>query len=480
VFTLVYIAFAVWPLVTISLFATLGPRRGLIASMIGGFLFLPFVSIPIADGIPPVTKGFVTTASALVAVLAFDPQRITNYRFHWLDSFVLAAWFGWGVSSLVNGLGIQQALLEWWYYAFWAAIPYFLGRAYLDSPEALRDLAVGIVVFTMIYAVFAVIEMRVSPQFHRWVYGVAGARFHMAQRMGGWRPRVFQFHGLSTSMWFAAGAVVAWGVLFAKSRHKVFGVPMVMVAPVLSIVSLACRSGGAMALMVIGSVIVVGIHRIKRWSLALIVPAFVLLYLFTGLVGPVIPMRKPMVDASRVVFGDVRASSLEFRVVHEEALVWRGMQSPVFGWGGWGRNRLEREDAIERTGRRQAITDGFWIIAFGKYGLVGLIGTYGWMLLPASLAVIQLIRLRAGPSIGFVVVGLSLWSTMYAADQLLNGFTHLVQGLVAGALASFAIMASRVRRGGHVGRVGTARVRPTGPPSLPSTPPVRPAALPVR
>jgi len=102
------------------------------------------------------------------------------------------------------------------------------------------------------------------------------------------------------------------------------------------------------------------------------------------------------------------------------------------------------------------------------------------MLLPASLAVIQLIRLRAGPSIGFVVVGLSLWSTMYAADQLLNGFTHVVQGLVAGALASFAIMASRVRRGGHVGRVGTARARPTGPPSLPSTPPVRPAALPVR
>ena len=130
------------------------------------------------------------------------------------------------------------------------------------------------------------------------------------------------------------------------------------------------------------------------------------------------------------------------------------------------------------TGKSKAVTDGFWVIALGKYGLVGLIGTYGWMVLPASLAVIQLIRLRAGPAIGFVVVGLSLWSTMYAVDQLLNGFTHVLQGFVAGALASFAIMASRARR-----RSRTARSRQDGspPPSpsrtVPATP-ARPPALP--
>jgi len=476
VFALIYIAFAIWPLVTVALFATLGPRRGLIASMLAGFLFLPFVAIPIADGVPPVNKIFVTSASALAAVLAFDPQRITNYRFHWLDSFVLAAWFAWGASSLVNGLGIQQALLEWWHYTFWAAIPYFLGRAYLDSPEALRDLAVGIVVFTMIYAVFAVIEMRLSPQFHRWVYGVAGAAFGMARRMGGWRPRVFQFHGLSTSMWFAAAAVVAWGLLFARTRHKLLGVPMGWVAPILSLVAIACRSAGAMALMVIGSALVFAARSTKRWSLALVVPAFVATYLVTGLVGPIVPVRDPLVTASEVVFPS-KVGSLEFRIRHEEVLVWHALKSPVFGWGGWGRNRPDAADALERIGDGSTVTDGFWVIALGKYGLVGLLGTYGWMLLPASLAVIQLIRMRAGPAIGFVVVGLSLWSTLFAADQLLNGFTHVVQGLVAGALASFAIMASRVRRRTGTARSGAQRSQP--PPSR--TPPpthARPPALP--
>ncbi|MGA0419451.1 MAG: hypothetical protein ACO3P9_05415, partial [Phycisphaerales bacterium] len=373
----------------------------------------------------------------------------------------------------------QQALLEWWHFTFWAAIPYFLGRAYLDSPEALRDLAVGIVVGTMLYAVLAVIEMRLSPQIHRWVYGVSGASFGFSRRFDGFRPRVFQFHGLATSMWMAAGAIVAWALLFSKGRPKLLALPLVVIAPVLSLISIGCRSSGAMSLMAIGVGIISASKVTRRWAWALVVPSFVSMYLITAFIGPVVPIREVMVDAAAGV-APSKVDSLQFRVVHEEALGWRGMQSPGCCWGGWGRNRLEREDAIERTGRGEAITDGFWIITFGKYGFVGLIGTYGWMLLPASLAVIQLIRLRAGPSIGFVVVGLSLWSTLYAADQLLNGFTHVVQGLVAGALASFAIMASRVRRGGHAGRVGTARVRPTGPPSLPSTPPVRPAALPVR
>jgi len=474
VFALIYIAFAIWPLVTIAFFATLGPRRGLIASMVGGFLFLPFVPIPIADGLPGIGKNFVTSASALAAVLAFDPQRMARYRFHWLDWLVLMAWAAWGMSALVNGLGIQQALLEWWAYAFWAAIPYFLGRAYLDSPEALRDMAVGIVALTMIYAVFAVVEMRMSPQFHRWVYGVQGADFHMAKRMGGWRPRVFQFHGLSTSMWLGAGAVVAWAVWFADRRRRVLSVPMAIVAPALSMVSIACRSAGAMGLMVGGVLLVWASRQTRRWVWPLAIPVFVALYLATGLIGPVVPVRAPLVAASELVFPS-KVGSLTYRIRHEEALVWHALKAPVFGWGGWNRNRPDTVDAKEMTGKSRAVTDGFWIIIFGKYGLVGLIGAYGWMLLPASLAVIQLIRLRAGPAIGFVVVGLSLWSTLFAADQLLNGFPHVVQGLVAGGLASFVVMASRVRRHTGTGRPGMGRSQLSSSRTVSPSPPRSPA-----
>lgn len=465
-FTLVYIALAIWPLVTIALFSILGPRRGLIASVVGGHLFLPFVPIPIADGLPGVDKAFVTSASALAAVLAFDPERITKYRFHWLDAFPLVAWAGWGISSIVNGLGVSDALLQWWYYAFWAGIPYLLARCYLDSPAALRDLAIGIVVGTMIYAVFAIIEMRFSPQFHKWVYGVPGAWMGFAKRFGGWRPRVFQYHGLGTSMWMAAGAVVAWGLLLSKSRRRLLGLPMGFVATGLSLVGIACRSAGAMGLMAVGVVLLLMGKRIRSWAWPTVIPVCVVLYLGTAFVGPIVPVRDALVAASGVVF-PTKVGSLEYRIRHEAALTWHAMKRPVFGWGGWNRNRPDKVDAAEMTGKGLAVTDGFWIIAFGKYGLVGLIGTYGWMLLPATLAVVQLIRLRAGPAIGFIVAALSLWSTLYAFDQLLNGFTHVVQALVAGALASFAIAASRIRRRSVTPprRLARTAPRPTAAPS---------------
>lgn len=444
-FTLVYVAFVVWPLLTAVFFSVLGPRRGAMASMVGGFLFLPFVVIPTLDGLPPVDKVFVTSASVIAAVIAFDPKRLADYRAHWLDLFLLVAWIVWGASPLINGLGFQQALLEWWFYTFWAAVPYFIGRIYLVSPAALRDLAIVIVTGAALYAVLALIEMRMSPQIHNWVYGVAGAKFHTAYRMGGWRPRVFQYSGLALALFMCSGAVVAVALGYAQRSARVLGMPIRVVAPALVLIGFACRGAGAMALMAIAVASVIMARMTRRWAWALLIPGLVSVYLATAFIGPIVPVRGAMVEVSRVVFGDERAYSLSFRINYENALVWHAMRSPVVGWGGWGRNRLDIEDAREMTGRAGTVTDGFWIIVFGKYGLVGLIGVYGWMLVPASFAVVQLIRLRAGPSIGCLVVGLSLWSTMYAADQLLNGFPNQLQGLVAGGLAGFAIAAGRIR-----------------------------------
>lgn len=439
----VYIAFAIWPLVTILLFSILGPRRGLIAAMIGGFMFLPYAGISIADGLPPIGKNFVASASAIAVVIALDFNRLTKYRFHWLDIFVLVAWIGWGVSSLVNGLGIQQALLEWWDYAFWVVVPFALGRIYLDSPDAIRDLAIAIVVGTAIYAILAVFEMRFSPQLNQWVYGLSGAWSGFSKRFGGWRPRVFQFHGLGTAMWFAGGAVVAWGLVLSRSRVRILGLPTAAVAVVLSLVSVGCRSAGAMGLMALGILLLVISRLTRSWGWHLVVPTVVVLYIGTAILGPIVPVRSVLSSASEIVFPS-KVGSLEFRFTHENALTIHAMKQPVFGWGGWGRNRPETEIAREMTGRRSAVTDGLWIVVLGKYGLIGLVGTYGWMIVPASLAVIQLARLRAGP-IGFLVAALSLWSTLFAFDQLLNGFPHVIQGFVAGGLASFAIAAGRIR-----------------------------------
>lgn len=67
-----------------------------------------------------------------------------------------------------------------------------------------------------------------------------------------------------------------------------------------------------------------------------------------------------LVETAEKIDAD-RAESLSFRFYHENLLIDKATEKFWFGWGGWGRNRLE-----------DSVTDGFWIIIFGQYGVIGL------------------------------------------------------------------------------------------------------------
>jgi len=466
----VYIALFAWPLVTLALFASLGSRRGLCISATAGYLLLPAVGIQFVDGLPPVNKDLIISASCLLGAMLFDPAPLSRFRLQWFDILPLMALMGWGISSLVNGLGIQDALLMWWYYAMYAGIAYYLGRCYLVGPMALRDLAVVIVASTMIYSIAAVIEMRLSPQFNVWIYGFQTFAFWETKRdlqigsfaLGGFRPRVFLPTGLALAIWMAAGTILAWTLWLGGHQLRIWKLKTSTTSVGLTVITVLCRGTGAFALMfaVIGTLLVT---KWLRWKAAVLwIPAFVTLYLATALVGNFLPVREPLVTASELLFGSTRSGSLDFRFRHEDALVDKALQAPIFGWGGWNRNRVDKDIAAEVLGK-ESITDGWWIIILGQRGLVGLIGTYGWMLVPATLAVLWAIRVKAPPPALYLVIGLSAWSTMFALDQLLNGFNHPVQALVAGALGSFVVLAKR-----HAStpppRVAPSRSRPVGTP----------------
>ncbi|MDB4990366.1 MAG: hypothetical protein JWN04_5544, partial [Myxococcaceae bacterium] len=70
--------------------------------------------------------------------------------------------------------------------------------------SAERDITYWIRMLTgagLIYSVLILIEVRVSPQLHIWVYGhPAYDDFSQAVRWGGYRPVVFMAHGLATSL----------------------------------------------------------------------------------------------------------------------------------------------------------------------------------------------------------------------------------------------------------------------------------------
>src|SRR5205823_6404880 len=68
-----------------------------------------------------------------------------------------------------------------------------------------------------------------------------------------------------------------------------------------------------------------------------------------------------------------RADSLKTRFDNEDALLNRASERLLFGWGGFGRNRV----FSEVSGADTSLTDGRWILTMGNYGLLGFLAEFG-------------------------------------------------------------------------------------------------------
>lgn len=432
----VIIAFCLWPLLTLWLFSQFGSAKGLVASVVGGFLLLPFVSFQIVDGLPAVNRDGVIALSAVAATLLFDPSAFSRYRFHWFDLLVIGGLVTWGATNLVNGLGISQAMLDWWWFAMFAAIPYFLSRCILDRPSKLVVLAVGIVAGSLMMIPFVLYEVRMSPTLHSTVYGFAGNTVDMS-RYGGWRPKVFQPVGLGLAIWLSASAVLALGLYLSKSVATVWRIPIAVAAVTAVGLTLLGRGGGAISLMVGGAALLAIAHWTGAARIVLAVPVAVALYIATGLLDSTLPIRPSMLALGEVAWGQGAGGSLRVRIDNEAFLIASAMQKPLFGWGGWGDYRAD-VDLAREMGLNKILTDGLWVITLGKRGLLGVASLYGMFLLPGVLAVIAAIRLRCNRRLLALVSGLALFCWLYASDLLLNAFATPVLSITAGALLNFA------------------------------------------
>lgn len=211
---------------------------------------------------------------------------------------------------------------------------------------------------------------------------------------------------------------------------------MIVVAGASVLLGMITRSGGAIGLMLGGLGVMLAVRMTGMRRLAVAIPLGVALYLGTGMFGTYIPIREYATKVAEIVYPS-RAFSLEVRFNHEGVLASKAREALLFGHGGWGEYRdIDAAILEEATGRSRAVTDGFWIVVFGQRGLIGVVTVFGWMLVPAAMAIWIVSRRGVPGSIAYPVIGLALWSSLYAADLLLNGFVSTVQGFVAGSLAS--------------------------------------------
>jgi hypothetical protein len=412
-----------WIPVSIILFVLLPPRRAVVTSIIGAWLLLPPASIPLS-GLPDYDKMMAATVGILLGTLIFQPNRLLEFRPQWFDLPMLCWCVAPLISSLDNGLGLYDGLsgsliciVRW-------ALPYLIGRLYLGEPEGLRELAIGIICGGIAYVLPILLELRLSPISKSLVYGIhqwEGTRY------GAYRPFVFLTTGLELGMWMTAVSLTAVWIWRCGALKRIGDLPFgTFFLPAILMVTVLCRSGGALILLLGGLFVLWFCTRFNsKWlfyGLLLIAPVYYAVRIPNYWSGDSLVSLIETVD-------ETRAQSLGYRFQCENLLIERAVQQPLWGWGGWGRNRVVGPD-----GRDRAVTDGIWIIYLGYYGCFGLFTWTTVLLLPPCLFLLRYpVRQWTSYTVGPMAVIAALLG-VYMVDCLMNGFINLVYVVASGGL----------------------------------------------
>ena len=144
----------------------------------------------------------------------------------------------------------------------------FVGAAFMRHPEDLEDLLVFLAGAGLLYSLFALVELRLSPRIHAWVYGYQQTEdFAQAIRFGGYRPMVFMQHGLELGLWMSAACLAGYWLWRAGLWQRLALPEALARRPGLTLVGLAattvaCKSTGAIVLGVVGAAV---LHYGRSW-----------------------------------------------------------------------------------------------------------------------------------------------------------------------------------------------------------------------
>lgn len=458
---LVYLVMFGWIPLVLYLFHQLPVQRALVLSFIGAWLFLPQVSFSL-PGLPDFTKMSATCYGILLATFIFDAKRFQQFKWNWIDLPMLIWCLCPLASSLTNDLGLYDGLSAALTQTVTWGFPYFLGRLYLGSLKGLKQLAVGIMIGGLLYVPLCLLEIRLSPQLHRWFYGYHAHSFEQTVRLGGFRPTVFMEHGLMVGVWMMTATLMAIWLWRAGTLTHLWQIPMIWLVLALGVTFVLLKSTGAYVLLVI-SLALLWVVTWSRTSFAIgLITLLMVAYLTVSTTSLLTPAyAQQIVAMTSQVTGSERAESLAYRWENERLLSAKARQRPIFGWGGWGRARV-----YDEQGRDISVTDSLWIIAFGNHGLVGLVSLITALVLPIlsvarRIPVANWTHPAAAP-----VAALAVALITYSLDCLVNAMVNPVFALVAGGLSGLAVQDIHRRRPRQSGQ--TRMRRPGNQPSYPN------------
>ena len=440
---------ALFALIPLTAYVFWSKRPAIAVPVVGFFaaLFGPegsYFKLPL---VPPLDK--LTLPYLLLFVFALvrcGPQLKRAKIFRGADLLILLAILGGFLTLATNGdalrygswrtidipplvindgiqLGFQELLL--------AGFPFILGRALFRSPRDLRDLLHFLVVAGLIQTLFIWVELRMSPQFHTWLYGYgAHSDFLQTIRWGGYRPMVFMAHGLAMAL-FMLVAFLAVIVLREAGETQIrdrFRIGRVAIY--LGVVLVLCKSTGAILYALVLVPLLLRGRPERQVKVAAFLAALVLLYPVLR-ASDLVPVDA-LVDQAKSLSPE-RAQSLEFRFDNEEMLLEKARERFAFGWGGHGRRSVYDDE----LGKEIAVADGHWIIVLGARGALGFLEAFGLLVIPIFLVRRRFARLR-DPAERKGLAGFALIVAICAFDLLPNGLFSNYIYLLAGALMGMA------------------------------------------
>lgn len=383
--TFAYAALLIWPFVTLVIFASMRLERAVIISLLAGYLLLPAKTSFDFPGVPALDKTSVANLATYGAAIIYTGGRSLRMPREWWLTLLMVIYLASPVltiltnkDTLLFGDLILPGLQP--YDAFSASaykaidlIPFLLGYNFVRTSTAQSEFIRLLVIAALAYSILMLIEIRLSPQLHAWVYGFFPHSFEQQIRGDGFRPVVFLGHGLVVAI-FAAMATTAAGFL-ARERIPIFGISSSLWLAYLVAILVLCKSLGALLLAMVG-VIIIGIGGRKVLQVTGILSALLVLT-YPALRGADwVPVQ--MIADQVAEYSGQRADSLQTRIDNEEQLLARASQRPWFGWGGYGRNRVFDDE----TGKDLSITDGTWIIIVGTNGWIGYFASFGLLCIP--------------------------------------------------------------------------------------------------
>jgi hypothetical protein len=423
------------PLTAVA-FAVTRPQVAVPLTLISATLLLPERVAFDPEGLPRLDKYTLTVLCVFVACMITAGRRLASARpGRGVDLLVIALMMGGAATAITNGdtleygsttlsaLTIRDAVSLVVRDLLWLGFPFFLGRALFRDPRDLRVLLQLLVGAALIYSLPILMEIRLSPQLHRWVYGFHQHEFAQAVRGSGYRPMVFMPHGLAVALFMCSATICAAGL--TRIRARIVGIPALVATVYLAAIMLLCKSlAAAVYTLVFVPLAMYASTRTQRLALVVLV---LLVGTYPLLRGADLFPTEPVLEAARAVSAE-RAASVQFRFDNEDQLAMRARERALFGWGGFGRGRI-----FDESGRDISVTDGHWVITLSSRGYVGFLTTFGLLLYPVALCALRLSRVRNRRERA-ALCALCFGVVAYVVDLLPNGmFTNLVW-LLAGAL----------------------------------------------